>query len=256
MGIFSFNSPFMSLLTKAANYMLLNLLALVCSIPIVTIGASTTAKYYVAMKMVRGEEPTIWKPFFKAFRQNFKQSTIIWLLEVVVAVVFIFDWQYMLDAQLGTIGGIIKIALIVFTVLCFFAGLAAFPLIARYEMRTIDLIRAAFMFAFLHPIIMLIVVFWIIAPFWLTLRFPNWLIGIWPVLPTLGMYFSAKLFMKQFSRLEEAREKEMQKRAGNSGEGENEDVSEEKSEDTSEDTLEDKTVDLLEQDKAEEYKDA
>lgn len=241
MGIFSFNSPFMSLLTKAANYMLLNLLALVCSIPIVTIGASTSAKYYVAMKMVRGEEPTIWKPFFKAFKQNFKQSTIIWLLEMVIAVIFVFDWQYMLGTELGTIGGVIKIGLLVLTIFCFLAGLAAFPLIARYEMRTIDIVRASFMFAFLHPIVMLIVVFWIIVPFWLTLRFPNWLVGIWPVVPTLGMYFSAKLYMKQFSKLEAAREKEAEKRNGNPDNG---------------DVQGDDSGDLLIQDNPEEQKDA
>ena len=61
MGIFSFNSPFMSFLTKVMSYVLLYLLSFVCSIPIVTIGASTTARYYVGMKMVRGEEPAIVK---------------------------------------------------------------------------------------------------------------------------------------------------------------------------------------------------
>ncbi len=206
MGIFSFNSPFMALLTKAVNYMMLNLLSLICSLPIVTAGASVTAKYYVAMKMVRGEEPAILKPFFKAFKENFKQSTVIWLIEIVIAAVLFFDWMYVWQIETTQIVKIVRIALLILTIFCALAGIAAFPLIARYQMKTKDIIKASFMFAFLHPFRMLIVVFWLVVPFYLTLRFPNWLVGIWPVVPTLGMFFNAKMFMKQFSKIEEKRE--------------------------------------------------
>ena len=194
MGIFSFNSPFMAFLTKVMSYVFLYLLSIVCSLPIVTIGASTTARYYVAMKMVRGEEPAIIKPFFKSFASNFKQSTFVWLIEIAVAAILIFDWNYVLQLEVTTIVKVVKIALVVLTVLCVFAGFAAFPLIARYEMKTKDIIRAAFMFAFLHPFRMLLLLFWVAVPFYLALRYPNWLIGVWPVVPTLAMYFNSKMF--------------------------------------------------------------
>lgn len=211
MGIFSFNSPFMSFLTKVTSYIFLYLLWFVCSIPIVTIGASTTARYYVAMKMVRGEEPAIFKPFLKSFASNFKQSTIVWLIEIAVAALLVFDWSYVLQLEVTTVVKVVKIALIVLTVLCVFAGFAAFPLIARYEMKTKDIVRAAFMFAFLHPFRMLLLLFWVVVPFYLALRYPRWLIGVWPVVPTLAMYFNSKMFMKQFSKLEEKRNEHAEK---------------------------------------------
>ena len=211
MGIFSFNSPFMAFLTKVMSYVLLYLLSFVCSVPIVTVGASTTARYYVAMKMVRGEEPAIIKPFFKSFASNFKQSTIVWLIEIAVAALLIFDWRYILQLEVTTIVNVVKIALIILTILCVFAGFAAFPLIARYEMKTKDIVRAAFMFAFLHPFRMLLLIFWVVVPFYLALRYPRWLIGVWPVVPTLAMYFNSKMFMKQFSKLEEKRSEHAEK---------------------------------------------
>ena len=58
----------------------LNLLWFVCSIPIVTIGASTTALYYAALKVVRDEDSHVGAAFFRSFRQNFKQATVLWLI--------------------------------------------------------------------------------------------------------------------------------------------------------------------------------
>ena len=67
-------------LSKICDMICLNVLWVICSIPIVTIGASTTALYTVMLKMVRNEEGYIFRGFFKAFKENFKQSTIIWLI--------------------------------------------------------------------------------------------------------------------------------------------------------------------------------
>jgi len=57
--------------------MVLNLLWCICSIPIFTIGASTTAVYYVTLKLVRDEEDGTFRSFFKSFKENFKQATAI-----------------------------------------------------------------------------------------------------------------------------------------------------------------------------------
>lgn len=80
MKIFSYESRFSQLLLKLCYSCFLNFLWLLCSIPIFTIGASTTALYYVSLKIVRDEENHIAKAFFKSFRQNFKQATVLWLI--------------------------------------------------------------------------------------------------------------------------------------------------------------------------------
>ena len=207
MKFFNIDGPFMTILTRAVNYIFLYILSAVCSLPVVTAGASTTAKYYVAMKLVRQEEPSVWKSFFKAFKENFKQATIVWVIELVVATVLFFDWFYILQMELTQVGRIIKIALLVLTVFCLLAGLAAFPLIARYQMSTKEIIKASFVFAFLHPFRMVFVLFWMIVPMYLIFRYPNWAIGIWPIVPAMATFFNGKMFMKQFKLIEDKRER-------------------------------------------------
>ena len=67
-------------LNKICDMVCLNVLWLICCIPIITIGASTTALYTIMLKMVKNEEGYIFRGFFKAFKSNFKQSTIIWII--------------------------------------------------------------------------------------------------------------------------------------------------------------------------------
>lgn len=80
MRFFSYESKFSQLLLKICYSCFLNFLWFIFSLPIFTIGASTTALYYVSLKVVRGEEGNILSTFLRAFRENFKQSTILWLI--------------------------------------------------------------------------------------------------------------------------------------------------------------------------------
>ena len=74
---FNLDSPVMVALTKMADLIIVNLLAFFCCLPIITVGASMTALHYVVLKIVRDEECYIVKGFFKSFKDNFKQATII-----------------------------------------------------------------------------------------------------------------------------------------------------------------------------------
>ncbi len=80
MKFFSYESKFSQLLLKLCYACYLNLLWFVCSLPIVTIGASTTALYYCCLKIVRDQDNHIGAMFFRAFRNNFKQATVLWLI--------------------------------------------------------------------------------------------------------------------------------------------------------------------------------
>ena len=84
MKFFSYDSPFSQLLLKLCYSCYLNLLWFLCSVPIFTIGASTTALYYVSLKVVKGEEGSIAETFFRAFRENFRQATVIWLILLAI----------------------------------------------------------------------------------------------------------------------------------------------------------------------------
>ena len=80
MKFLSYDSKFSQIMLRFCYCCWLNLLWAVCSIPIVTIGASTTALYYVMLKLARGEEGNVTKMFFQAFKENFKQATVLWLI--------------------------------------------------------------------------------------------------------------------------------------------------------------------------------
>ena len=74
-----------------ADLLLLNFLCILCCIPVVTAGASITALYYVTLKMARDEESYIARSFFRSFKQNFKQATIINIIMLLTAAVLFID---------------------------------------------------------------------------------------------------------------------------------------------------------------------
>lgn len=82
--LFDLDNPVMQFLSTLADLIILNLLTLLCCIPIFTIGASLSAMHYVLLKIARKEDSYIVKPFFKAFRDNFKQATVEWLILLVI----------------------------------------------------------------------------------------------------------------------------------------------------------------------------
>lgn len=105
MNLFSYKSLLSKFLYLVADIMILHLLWLICSIPIITIGASSTALYYACMKRIRTDEGYITTNFFKSFKQNFRQSTIIWFIIICVFGLLFIDISISLqiDGFLGKI---------------------------------------------------------------------------------------------------------------------------------------------------------
>ena len=68
MKLFDLDSPVMRFLSKMADLMILNILTMICCLPLFTAGAAFTALHYVCLKMVRNEEGYIAKSYFKAFK--------------------------------------------------------------------------------------------------------------------------------------------------------------------------------------------
>lgn len=93
-GFFNYDNPIWRFIGKFWDIIILSILWTVCSIPIVTIGASTTAMYYVTLKLVRDEDGYTFRSFFKSFKENFKQSTIIWLIFLLAGIILGFDLYF------------------------------------------------------------------------------------------------------------------------------------------------------------------
>ena len=117
----------------------LNVLWLVCSLPIVTAGAATTALYYVTLKIAENEEGDITQQFFRAFRSNFKQATILWLILLALGVVLgtdIYVLRHLSASTSGVLAVVLTLALAVVIVACIayaFVLSNVFALVARVE---------------------------------------------------------------------------------------------------------------------------
>lgn len=148
MKIFDLDSPLMNFLGKMADLMWLNILTMICCIPFFTAGASLTAMHYMALKIVRDEECYITKGFFKSFRENFKQATLIWLLLVLVIAVLAGDYYIILKQEID-LHNVFKIVIMAVTVFVVFTALYVFPVLAKFE----NTIRRTLMNAFVMSIL-------------------------------------------------------------------------------------------------------
>lgn len=119
-------------LGRVCDFIMLNILWIVCSIPLVTIGASTTALYTVMLKLVKSEEGYIVKGFLAAFKENFKKSTILWLILAVVGIIIGIDFQFATVMQ-GVMRTIFQSIFIVMSIAWLSVVIYAFALTARYE---------------------------------------------------------------------------------------------------------------------------
>ena len=131
-NIFDPDGKLMELLWKPIHIMFLNLLWVLFSLPFVTIGASTTALYSVLIKMRNGREGKILRDFWTAFRQNFRQATILWLLIVLAAFVFTTDIVFFLNmgGSFGTFSAMLFVGL---DVLLLLVSLYVFPMQAVFD---------------------------------------------------------------------------------------------------------------------------
>lgn len=84
MKFFRYDSGFWSAMERVFDWMLLNLLWLVTCLPIVTIGASTAALTEVSGRMAHGDDPAVFKSYFKAWVRHGKRAIVLWGLLVVV----------------------------------------------------------------------------------------------------------------------------------------------------------------------------
>ncbi len=155
---------FKKTLGRVADLVLLNLFFIICSLPIVTIGAALTASYSYLFRITRGDtHRTPYSEFFKDFVKALKKSTPVWLLQLLCMVILAGDFYYavFLCEPRNTF-------FLVFSVVLGFIILSAsvwiFPLIARYDNKLKAQIKNAFLMAVAHfPKTLLLVIVWVVC---------------------------------------------------------------------------------------------
>lgn len=139
----------MSALSSITDAVILGLLWMVCSVPVFTIGAASSAFYYAYHKAVRQKEGYAWKEFFHGLRSNFKQSTILWLIFLGLYIVNMASGIVLAVMQeiipfADFFMGVIIVVVVIMTIWCLYA----FPYLARFENKNKDILKNSALIAF------------------------------------------------------------------------------------------------------------
>ncbi len=202
MRLFNLDSPLMRALGKMADLMWLNMLTMICCIPIITGGAAITALHYMALKIVRDEECYITRGFFKSFKQNFKQATIIWIIFLLVAVVLVSD-IYIIRQMSGEFNFVIKALIVVAAVLALFVFTFAFPMLAKFDNTTRNTLKNAFMASILQFPKTIVMIAMLAFPFVLILISESLIPIAFLFCYSVPAFVGALLYNKFFKKLED-----------------------------------------------------
>ncbi|MDE6619809.1 MAG: DUF624 domain-containing protein [Lachnospiraceae bacterium] len=217
--MFKLDSPLMNFLNKVADIMILNFMFLVFCIPVFTIGAAFSAAYYMGFKMVKNEETYIVKGFWKAFKENFKQGTVIWL--ILLAILALLTADYRIIAYSGIeFARWIRIAVVTVTMVVLMGVVFMFPLQARFINPVKNTIKNAFLMALSHlPTAFLLVAIYAVPV--IVLYFIPQSLPIL-ILLTFGLviYVKSFLLLRVFKKYEEALVDNRQETQGETDESE------------------------------------
>lgn len=146
---FNPDNPVMEFIAKIFDLVILNLISIFSCVPIITIGASTSALSYVTLKMVRGEDPYIWRNFWKSFRQNFKQGTLVWIFSILIFIFLGMDF-YIINSQNTSLFAVVRILLWIVCAVALSVFLYVFPVISHFVCTTKQALKNALLMTFGH----------------------------------------------------------------------------------------------------------
>ena len=189
-------------LDRLGDLFILNIVYLVSCIPIVTIGAATTALYYNTLKMAENREGYVWRDYWKSFKQNFKQATIIWMIMLIFIVVLGVD-AVLSGGFSESLGSVVALTVIVLGILLIMTGVYVFPVLARFDNTIKNTIKNAFIMAIRHlPSTILIVILHGVPLLLALASIQVFIRGVLVVLlfiVSILAYLQSKLFSRVFS---------------------------------------------------------
>ncbi len=143
MRLFRADGPVYEFISKFTDMVLLSLCWLVCSIPIVTVGASTAALYAVCFKMLKNEEGHVCRQFFSYFKSNFKQATLAWLILLPIGIIIaymIYLYYFGMSVMDGA-ADVFAILVLVAAALYIITLTYVFACAARYENTPVQTVK-------------------------------------------------------------------------------------------------------------------
>lgn len=201
-NVFSLDGPVFSFISRLADLCVLNLVWIIASLPIFTIGASSTAMLTLTIEMVKGNEVKVIRDFFKAFKANFKRATIIWLIMLGTGLFIGLDY-YMFGNMSGAFGKVIKYLITFIAVYYSFMLIYIFAILPTYKNTVKNAFRNSVLLPFINLPYSLILLGLILVAIYVTLYdlefFFKYGLLIWLMLGFATMaYLSSFIFVRIF----------------------------------------------------------
>lgn len=178
---FDDSNPIWMAMGRLFDMTLLNVLWLVCCLPVFTIGPSTVAFFYAAMALARGEETYLTKDFFRSFRRDFGRNVAAGLLITLTGVFLAVDVRMAYLAG----GGIYTFFMVFFAVLFLvwaFVAQFTFPLLAKFDNSIKNTLIRAFTLSIRHFPQTLMMLFLTVVCLWMVHLIPGLVFIIFGIL--------------------------------------------------------------------------
>lgn len=195
--IFAYDSPLIQSINKIVDCVFLSLLWLLFSIPVITLGASTSALYYTVNKVIHHNRSHVFREFWSSFKSSFKQSTIVWLILLVLIYVLGIDCIYVYRLSVAGKTSMWIIAPFVATaVVATMWAFYVFAYIARFHNNLKSIMKNSLFFVIRHLLRSVLVVAVFAAATALTLFLPIVVV----IVPTLSMFLISIILESIFKK--------------------------------------------------------
>ena len=202
--LFNPDNPVITFLGRITDIMILNILTLLLCVPIVTAGPAITACYYCCLKIRRDEDSGILKMYFGSFKQNFKQSAILFFIVLAIIMIPTYMLYVVQNLYVDTAPTIMRVLLAAAILLAAFLTTMVFPVQSRFTNSVLNTLKTSMLLAFSNPFRTLLILVVTVAPFYLTWNF----MVLFPILLLFGIslpsFIAVLLYNKAFLKMEKA----------------------------------------------------
>ena len=151
MKLFNPDSRIMIFLSRLADLVILNILWLVCCVPVVTIGASTTAMYHVIRHWQKDSVSSIMRDFFQSFKEDFKQATPVYLILLIPTVAVVMNAMLIFNPEnSAAVPSYLLVIWFISALILLFISSFVYPVMAFFADTLFKTLRNAMVLALAH----------------------------------------------------------------------------------------------------------
>lgn len=154
MKVFDYDSAFMRFALLLSRLTIINILWLVCCIPIITIGASTAAQYYSISHLMNGDT-SVFKNFKAGIKLHWKRASVVWIVLAILSAAFLMEYYILMTASVPGKQILVSISVLAFLTLLM-VMLWIYPVMINFTGNMGEIIFNSFVFTFMYAPITII----------------------------------------------------------------------------------------------------